>query len=230
MSLLFNILSQLFIAFLPRTKRVLISWLKSPSAVNFESKKIKSVAVSPSICHEVMGLDTMILVFWMLSFKPTFSLCTFTFIKSLFSSHSLSAVMVVPSAYLRLLIFLPAVLIPACASSSRAFHMMYSACKLNKEVGNIQPWCTPFSGVEPVCCSMFPVLYAASWPAYRFIRRQIRWSGIPISWRIFNSFFLFVYSFFVTHTVKGFGIVNKAEIDVFRNSLAFLMIQQMLVI
>ena len=81
--------------------------------------------------HEVMGLDVMIFVFWMLSFKPTFSLSSFTFIKRLFSS-SLSAVRVVSSAYLRLLIFLPAILIPACVSSSPAFLMMYSAYKINK--------------------------------------------------------------------------------------------------
>src|SRR5574341_197386 len=63
----------------------------------------------------------------MLSFKPTFSLSTFTFIKRLLSSSSLSAIRVVSSAYLRLLIFLPAILIPACASSRPAFLMMYSA-------------------------------------------------------------------------------------------------------
>src|SRR5574337_321845 len=69
----------------------------------------------------------------MLSFKSTFSLSTFTFIKRLFSSSSLSAIKVVSSAYLRLLIFLPAILIPACVSSSPAFLMMYSAYKLNKQ-------------------------------------------------------------------------------------------------
>ena len=75
MSLLFNMLSRLVIAFLPRSKRLLISWLQSPSAVILEPKKIKSVTfsiVSPSICRGVIGLDAMILVFWMLSFKPTF--------------------------------------------------------------------------------------------------------------------------------------------------------------
>ena len=77
MSLLFNMLSRLDIIFLPRSKRLLISWLQLSSAVILEPKKIKSVTVSivsPSICHEVMGPDAMILVFWMLSFKPTFSL------------------------------------------------------------------------------------------------------------------------------------------------------------
>ena len=75
MSQLFNILSKLVITFLPRSKRLLISWLQSPSAVILEPKKIKPVTVSivsPSICHEVMGPDAVILVFWMLSFKPTF--------------------------------------------------------------------------------------------------------------------------------------------------------------
>ena len=65
-SLIFNMLSRLVIAFLPRSKHHLISWLQSPSAVILESKKIKSVTVSivsPSVCHEVMGLDAMILVF-----------------------------------------------------------------------------------------------------------------------------------------------------------------------
>ena len=119
MSLLFNMLSRWVIAFLPRSKRLLISWLQSPSAVILEPKKIKSVTVSttsPSICHKVMGPDTMVFVFWMLSFKVTFSCSPFTF-KRLFSSFSLSAISVVSFAYLRLLISLPAILIPACASS-----------------------------------------------------------------------------------------------------------------
>ena len=116
MSLLFNMLSRLVIVFLPRSKRLLISWLQSPSAVILEPKKIKSVIVFivfPSICHEVMRPDAMTLVFSMLSFKPTFSLSSFTFIKRLFSSSMPSAIRVVSSAYLRLLIFLPAILIPA---------------------------------------------------------------------------------------------------------------------
>ena len=140
----------------------------------------------------------MILVFWMLSFKPTFSLSSFTFIKRLFSSSLLSAIRVVSSAYLRILIFLPAILIPACASSIPVFLMMYSACKLNKQCDNIQPWHTPFPlwNQSVVPC---PVLTVASWPAYRFLRRQVRWSSIPISWRIFHSLL----------------IVNKAEVDVF---------------
>ena len=140
MSLLFNMLSRLVLTFFPRSKHLLTSWLQSPSSVILEPPKIKSLTVSivsPSICHEVMGLDAMILVFWMLSFKPTFSLSPFTFIKRLFSSSLLSAIRVVSSAYLRLLIFLPEILIPACASSCPAFGMMYFAYKLNNQGDNI---------------------------------------------------------------------------------------------
>ena len=145
LSLLFNMLSRLVIAFLPRSKCLLISWLQSPSTLVLEPlQKIKSLTVSivfPSICYEVMVPEAMILVFRMLSFKPTFSLSSFTFIKRLFSSSSPSAIRVVSSAYLRLLIFLPAILIPVCSSSSLAFHMivMYSAKKLNNQGDNIQP-------------------------------------------------------------------------------------------
>ena len=124
------IVTRLVITFLPRSKRLLISWLQSPSAVILEPPKIKSdtvSTVSASISHQVMGPDAVIFVFWMLSFKPTFSLSSFTFVKRLFSSYSLSAIRVVSSAYLRLLIFLLAILIPDCASSSPAFLMMYSA-------------------------------------------------------------------------------------------------------
>ena len=101
MSLLFNMLSRLVTAFLSRSKHLLISWLQSPSAVILEPQKIKSATVStvfPSIYHEVMGPDAMIFVFWMLSFKPTFSLSSFPFIKRLFSSSSLFAIRVVSSA------------------------------------------------------------------------------------------------------------------------------------
>ena len=117
-------LSRFVIAFLPGSKCLLISWLQSLPTVILEPRVIKSAnvsIVSPSICHEVMGLDATIFIFWMLSFKPTFSLSALTLLKRLFSSSSLSAVRVVSSAYLRLLIFLPAILIPACYSSSLAF-------------------------------------------------------------------------------------------------------------
>ena len=81
------------------------------------------------------------------------------------------------TAYLRLLIFLPAILIPACASSSPVFLMMYSAYKLNKQGDNIQPWRTPF----PVWNQFVfpcPVLTVASWPAYRFLKNRCRSGGL----------------------------------------------------
>ena len=87
----------------------------------------------PSISYEVMGSDAMIFILGMLSFKPAFSLSFFTLIKRLFSSYSSSAIRVASPAYLTLSIFLPTILIPACDSSSLAFHMMYSAYKLNKQ-------------------------------------------------------------------------------------------------
>ena len=134
MSLLFNTLSRFVIAFLPRSNHLLISWLQSPSVVMLEPQKRKSVTTStysPSICCEVMGLDAIILVFCFVlflifSFKLALSLASFTLIKRLFSSYSLSAIRVVSSTFLRLLMLLPPILIPACSSSSLAFLMMYS--------------------------------------------------------------------------------------------------------
>ena len=142
MSQLFNTQSRFVITFLPRSKHLLISGLQSLSSVILEPKKIKSVTVStfsPSICHEVMGPDAMILAFWMLSFKPIFSLSSFTLIKKLFSLSSFSAIKVASSVYLRLLLFLLAILISAWDSSTLAFHVMYFAYKLNNQSDNIQP-------------------------------------------------------------------------------------------
>ena len=108
----------------------------------------------------------------------------------------------VSSAYLRLLIFLPAVLIPAWASSSLEFCMMWSAYMLNKQGDNIWLWRTSFPILNQ---SVVPclILTVASWNACRFLRRQVRWSGIPISWRIFQSV--------VIYTVKVFGIINIVQ-------------------
>ena len=121
----------------------------------------------------------------------------------LFSSFSLLAISMASSTYLRLLRFLPASLIPACASSSPAIHMMCSACK---QGDNIQPWCTPFTiwnqSVVPR-----PVLTVASWPVYRLLSRQV--SGLYSY--LLKNFPQFV----VIHTVKGFGIIKQAEVEVF---------------
>ena len=136
MFLLFNMLSRLVITFLPRTKHLLISWLQSPSAVILEPKKIKSVTVSivsPSICHEVMGPDAMILAFSVLSTESVFhSPLSPSSRGSLVPLCLLPLDRVVSPAYLRLFIFLLVILIPTCDSSSLVFHMIYSAYKLNK--------------------------------------------------------------------------------------------------
>ena len=127
MSLLFNILSRFVIAF-PSQEVSFVLWLQTLSTVILEPKKIKSVIVSivsPSICHEVMGPDAIVLIFWILSFKPAFSFSPSSFIKRLFSSSLLSFIRVVSSACLQLL-FLLAILIPVCDSYSLAFCMMYS--------------------------------------------------------------------------------------------------------
>ena len=202
-------LSRFVIAFLQKSKHLLISWMQSSSAVILEPLKNKVSHCfhcfpiylpwsDGTKCHDLHFLNGEV--------KPDFSFSSFTFIKRLFSSSSLSAMRVVSSAYLRLLIFLPEFLIPVCASSSWTFLMMYSAYELSNQGDNLQPWHTPFLiWNQPfVLCSVFTV---ACRPAYRFLRRQIRWSGIPVS----VGFPQFV----VIHTVKGFCKVNEAEVGVF---------------
>ena len=117
--------------------------------------------------------------FWV--FKPIFSLSSFILIKRLFSSSLLSAIRVVTSVYLGLLIFHPAILIPACASSSPSISHDVLCYKLNKHGDNIQPWLTPFPvwNQSVVPC---PVLTVASWSAYRFLRRQV------LVWVTFKTF------------------------------------------
>ena len=120
LSLLLNTLSRLVIAFLPRSKHLLLSWLQLTSSMFLEPKKIKSVTVStfsPSICHEVMGQRpwSEFSEHWVLS-QPFHSL--FHPRKRFFSSSSLSVTREVLSAYLRLLVFLLAILIPTCDSSN----------------------------------------------------------------------------------------------------------------
>ena len=121
-------------------------------------------------CHELHFLNV----------KSAFSLSPFNLIKKFFHSTLLSAIRVVSSSYLRFLIFLPVILIPACNSFSPAFYMMCSAYNLNKQGNNKQPCSIPFSILNQ---SVVPnnVLVVPSWSTYRFLRRQERWSGIPIS-------------------------------------------------
>ena len=151
-----------------------------------------------------------------------FSLSSFTFIKRLFRPPSLSAIKMVSSAYLRLLIFLPAILILACASYSSIFHMMYTAYKLKKQGDNTQSWCTHFPILNQSIAPSLAVNVASS-PAYRFLSRQVRWSGILISWRIFHSFLWSTQSKALAKSMKQSGCFSGIL-------LLFPMIQQMLAI
>jgi len=169
-----------------------------------------------------MGLDAMIFVFWMLSFNPAFSLSSFTFIKRLYSSSSLSAIRVMSSAYLRLLVCLPEISIPPCASSSLAFPLMYSAYKLNEEGDHKQPCHTPFPVLNQPAVPCL-VLTVASWPTYRFLRRQLHWSGIPISSNMSQSLL------WPTHSKALVQSIKQKQMF-FWNSLAFSMVQWMLAI
>ena len=139
--------------------------------------------------HEVMEPDDMILVFWMLSFKPGFSLSSITFIRRLFNSSSLSAIRMVSSAYLRLLIFLLEILIPASASCIPAFHMMCSAYKSNKQ-GEYATLMYSFRSLKPVCCSM-------SSSNYCFLNCiQISQKAGQVVWysHLFKNFWSFLWS------------------------------------
>ena len=131
--------------------------------------------VSPFICHEVMEQDVVILVFWMLSFKPAFSFSSFNFFKRLFSSSSLSARRVLSSVYMR----------------------------LDNQSDNIQFWCSLF----PILIKSIvpcPVLSVASWPAYRILRRQVRWSGNP--------------SYFYIPCLTEIHLVKWQDLDIFNNN------------
>ena len=171
-----SLMSSFVIASLPRNKHLLISWLVSLSTVILEQKKLKSITAysfsfylpwsDGTTCHDLSFL---------LSFKLAFSFSSFTLIKRFFRSSSISAIRVVLSAYLRLLIFLLAILIPDYDSSSQIFRMIYSTQKLNKQGDNIQPWRTPFPiwNQSIVPC---PVQTVASWPAYWFLEaNQVVW-------------------------------------------------------
>ena len=111
------------------------------------------------------------------------------------------------------MIFLQEILISPYNSSSPACHMMYFAYKLNKQGDNIQPWHIPFPMLihSVVPC---PIITVASWPVSRLLRRQVRWSGIPIS--------LWIYQFVVIHKAKCFSVVNEATVDVFLQFPCFL--------
>ena len=154
-----------------------------------------------------MGPLAMILVFWMLSFRPVFSLSSFKLIKRLFSFSLLSDISVLSFAYLRLLVFLPTILIIVYNSSRPAFFMMYSTYKLNKQDDNIQPWWAPFFQFWTS-----PLFHVRFQPLLLDLHTGFsgdRWVG----WysHLFKNFQQFV----VMHTVKGFSVVSESEVAVF---------------
>ena len=184
MSLFFNTLSGLIIDFLPRSKRLLNFMAAVSSHAYFgtqENKVCHCFHIFPIYLPWSGGTRSSFFDCWVLSQLFHFS---FTLIKRLFISFLLSAIRVVSFAYLRLWIFFLAILIPAYASSSLAFHMMYSAYNLNKQGDNIQPWCTPFWIWHQSIVQRL-VLTVAS-PSHRLLRRQVRCSGTPISFRMFQ--------------------------------------------
>ena len=182
-SLLFNKLSRFVIAFLSWSKCLLISWLQSSPAVILDPKKIKSLTVPivcPSICHEVMSLDAMILVFWMLSFKPVFLPSHFHKEALCFLSFWLVPICFLSLGWCYLHIWdYWYFLISTCESSSLAFCMV-----LNKQEDNIQPWCSPFPIWNPSTLPC-PVLTVASWIAHRFLRRTR--GAESINWRFIGK-------------------------------------------
>ena len=140
------------------------------------------------------GADAMILVFLIFSSKLAFSLSSFTRIRRFFSSALLSAVRVESFTYLRLLMFLPAILLPPCDSSSLAFHMIYSSYVLNKQGDNIEPWHTPFPILNQFIFPC-PVLTTAS------CRIKFSQEAGQVVW--YSHLFKNVPQFVVIHTVKA---------------------------
>ena len=149
-----------------------------------QNKSLTVSTVSPSISHEVMGTDAMIFFFWMLSFKPSFSFFFFTFIKRPlvlpFLPWGWCHLHIWGYWYFSRQSWSQLVLPPAQHFSWCNWTELNSLYKLNKQGDNIQPWHTPFPiwNQSVVPC---PILTVASWPAYRFLKRQVRWSDIPIS-------------------------------------------------
>ena len=148
-------------------------------------------------CHDLCLFVCLFLIF---NFKLVLSLSSFTLIKRLFSSSSLSAIRVISPAYMP-------ILIPVCNSSSPTFLMVCSAYRLKKLGDNRQPCHTPLSILNQSVVQ-HRVLTVVSWPTYRFLREQvIRWSDIRNTLRAFQ--------FVIIHTVKGFSVVDEIEVDVF---------------
>ena len=160
-----------------------------------------------------MGPDAMILVFLILSFKPALSLPSFTLIKRFFSSSSLSAIRVVSSEYLKLLMFLPTILIPACNSAARPFS--WCAQHIGKQAGWEQSaLSSSFLNLEAISC----FLQGSNCCFLTHI--QVSQETGKLVWysHLSKSFPQFV----MIHTVKGFRVINETEVDVFLEFPCFL--------
>ena len=166
-------------------------------------------------CHDLSFC--FVLFFLIFNFNLALSLSSFTLIKRLFSSSLLSVIRMVSSTYLMFLMFLPPILIPAYNSSSLAFLIVCSAYRLNRHGDSRQPCHTSFSTLNQ---SVVPyrVLTAASSPTYRFLRKQVRWSGFLRAFHFFKSFPQFI----MAHTVKVFAVVDETEVDEFLEFPRFL--------
>ena len=146
---------------------------------------------------------------FLFSLKPALSLSSFIFIKKLFSSSSLSVIRVVSSAHLMLLMFLPPILIPACHSSSPAFLMMCSACRLNKQGDRRLSY--SFLYLEPISCSI------QDSNCFFLTCIQVSQDAGKVIW--YSHFFKNFPQFIVIHTIKGFSIVKEAELYIFSGIL-----------
>ena len=219
---LFKMLSRFVIAFLPRNKGLLISQLQSWSAVILEPKKKTSITVSivsSPICHEVMGLECHDFRFLNVEFWASFLTLLFNLhqdsLGHLHFCHK-GAVICIPEVINNS----PGNLDSSLCLFSLALCMMYPAYKLNKQGDNIQPWLTRFPiWNQSIVPCLVPTV--ASWLAYSFLRRQIRWCDVTISLSTFHSL--------LWSTESKVNIVNEVEVDIFFwNSLAFSIIQRML--
>ena len=164
---------------LGRNKHLLITWPQSLSTVILEPKKIKSVNVSICICHEVMGPYAMIFIFWMLSFKPAFSLSSFTFIKRPFSSSLLSAVRVVSS--------FPLLFTKKCTythmHTARFQLPAKSSWERGKSLGNIRPSKIPF----PIALLPFPRNFSLNLGAQNYIHHNFLLRKHSLPWYQFEN-------------------------------------------
>ena len=185
MSLLFNTLSRLVIAFLPRSKHLLTSWLQSPSAVFSQPKKIKSVTVYIVSFMYLPWSDAMILVFWILSCMPALSFSSLTFIKRLFRSSSLSVMRVISAAAAKSFQSCPTLCGPIDGSPASfpvpgtlqarilgvGCHFLLQCTKVKlrlKSFSHVRLWATAWTAA-----------YQA--PSSMGFSRQGYWSGLPLT-------------------------------------------------